>query len=255
MAIKQEIESRCTYNLRAEAAPFGQDAVEYFLFGDVREGYCDLFASAMALMARSQGIPARMATGYFPSSGETDAQGMYVVRESDAHAWAELYFEGVGWVPFDATEGADSVPGGGRGDPTVSRALIHQPWFRWLLGTLVAMAALLGLGFVVAPGRRGTSTHSPEHRQLSRAYSRFVAFLERASRRPRRLSETPSEYLQVVAPHLLTSSVRAEALNRQFEAAFYSSRTATKELVAGLEAELRALAAAWRLERRGAKPG
>jgi transglutaminase-like putative cysteine protease len=70
-------------------------------FLDRRSGYCVHFASAMAVMARSLGIPARVAVGFLPGSREAD--GTYTVTLRDAHAWPELYFGGVGWVRFEPT--------------------------------------------------------------------------------------------------------------------------------------------------------
>jgi len=82
----------------------GVGVLEAFL--EVREGYCVHFASAMAVMARELGIPSRLAIGYqpgsvVPSSGSdlTD----YRLLSSDLHAWPELFFEGVGWLPFEPT--------------------------------------------------------------------------------------------------------------------------------------------------------
>ncbi|MEI4282051.1 transglutaminase domain-containing protein [Tetragenococcus halophilus] len=77
-----------------------QDYVDHFLF-DFQVGYCDNFSSAMVVMLRSVGIPARWAKGF--STGEEVSENHYVVRNSDAHSWAEVYFEGYGWLPFEAT--------------------------------------------------------------------------------------------------------------------------------------------------------
>jgi transglutaminase-like putative cysteine protease len=77
----------------------GSDAIAAFL--EARRGYCVHFASAMALMARLLNIPARVAVGFTP--GTRDGNGGYVVGLHDAHSWPELYFEGVGWVPFEPT--------------------------------------------------------------------------------------------------------------------------------------------------------
>ena len=89
------------YNESIEAPPAGQDGVDYFLF-DVREGYCDYYASAMAVMARAVGIPARVANGY--TRGEAMEDGKtFLVRERHAHAWAEVYFPRYGWVQFEPT--------------------------------------------------------------------------------------------------------------------------------------------------------
>lgn len=75
-------------------------------FLEVREGYCVHFASAMAVMARELGIPSRLAIGYQPGSVVPSPGSdltSYRVQSSDLHAWPELYFEGVGWLPFEPT--------------------------------------------------------------------------------------------------------------------------------------------------------
>jgi transglutaminase-like putative cysteine protease len=90
-----------TYNESIPSPPQGAEPVEWFLF-EQREGYCDYFASAMVLMLRSQGVPARWVRGY--AGGEFDAnRGLYVVRESVAHSWPEVYFPGFGWERFEPT--------------------------------------------------------------------------------------------------------------------------------------------------------
>jgi transglutaminase-like putative cysteine protease len=89
----------------------GVDVIGTFL--DVKRGYCVHFASAMAVMARSLGIPARLALGYLPgskSSNIAEGLGRYNVSSHDLHSWPELYFSGVGWVPFEPTPGRGSVP-------------------------------------------------------------------------------------------------------------------------------------------------
>ena len=68
----------------------------------VGTGYCQYYASAMAIMARSLGLPARVAVGFAP--GRAAGDGPYLVREANAHAWAEIYFPGYGWQIFEATK-------------------------------------------------------------------------------------------------------------------------------------------------------
>lgn len=82
----------------------GLDAVAQFL--QVRSGYCVHYASAFAVMARSLGMPARIVVGYLPGSASRIAQQggtEYTVTSSQLHAWPEVYFQGVGWVPFEPT--------------------------------------------------------------------------------------------------------------------------------------------------------
>ncbi len=90
-----------SYNEDIPAPPPSVDAVDWFLFQQ-REGYCDYYASALVVMARSLGIPARIASGY--ARGLYDPQThTWVVRESDAHSWPEIWFPGYGWIPFEPT--------------------------------------------------------------------------------------------------------------------------------------------------------
>jgi transglutaminase-like putative cysteine protease len=100
-ALERYLREMIKYNELIEAPPEGQDGVDYFLF-NVREGYCDYYASAMAVMARAVGIPARVAAGYSQGQYNPDT-GTYRVREKDAHAWVEIFFPRYGWVEFEPT--------------------------------------------------------------------------------------------------------------------------------------------------------
>jgi len=94
-------EARLTYSMAAFAAPAGADPVEHFVF-EKREGYCMHFASALTLMLRAIGIPARLVGGYHAKDYDW-AKQEYIVRHMDAHAWVEVPFAGQGWVRFDCT--------------------------------------------------------------------------------------------------------------------------------------------------------
>lgn len=89
------------YNLAAQPPPPENDGVDWFLFEE-KEGWCTQFASAMVVMLRSVGVPARLAGGYRP--GELDvASGNFIVRVRDAHTWPEVYFPSYGWIGFEPT--------------------------------------------------------------------------------------------------------------------------------------------------------
>lgn len=99
------------YLYSLELAPGGDenDPITHFL--ETRQGYCVQFASAMVMMARHEGIPARMAVGFLPGQRQTD--GTWAVRASDAHTWPELYIDGLGWIRFEPTPGrAGNTPPG-----------------------------------------------------------------------------------------------------------------------------------------------
>lgn len=101
-----------------QRAGSGMETIERFLTDD-RVGYCEQFATAMAMMARSLGIPARVSIGFL--SGEPGrAPGAWLFRGTDMHAWPELYFAGVGWVAFEPTPGGSGYapPSFARGDST-----------------------------------------------------------------------------------------------------------------------------------------
>lgn len=89
------------YNDQIPGPEPGQDGVDYFLF-DEREGYCNYYASAMAVMLRHLGIPTRVASGYATGEYIEDA-GVYRVRNRDAHTWVEVFFPTYGWVEFEPT--------------------------------------------------------------------------------------------------------------------------------------------------------
>lgn len=89
------------YDLNAPIPADGADAVDDYLF-ESRRGFCEQIASSLVVMLRSQGVPARLATGYIP--GERDqVSGVWKVRASDAHAWVEAWFPDTGWEAFDPT--------------------------------------------------------------------------------------------------------------------------------------------------------
>ena len=128
MAIQSFLRSTAnfTYDTRVPPAT-SQDAVWDFL--QDRRGYCVQFATAMAIMARTQGIPTRVAIGFLPGEAvEKDGQFTYVVTGKQAHAWPELYFEGFGWVRFEPTPAeqtglpplwSDPLAGVGIGGPSI----------------------------------------------------------------------------------------------------------------------------------------
>lgn len=89
------------YDDQIAGPPAGVDPIEYFLYA-VQAGYCDYFASAMVVMLRSLGIPARVVSGY--AQGEqTAATDTYLVRNRHAHTWVEVFFPNIGWVEFEPT--------------------------------------------------------------------------------------------------------------------------------------------------------
>ena len=97
-AIETRLQEEFDYAERVPTRPLPLDG---FLFQE-RRGYCQQFSGAMALMLRMVGVPARVAAGFSPGSYNRDTRE-YRVRDLDAHSWVEVYFTGIGWVPFDPT--------------------------------------------------------------------------------------------------------------------------------------------------------
>ncbi len=96
--VERYLQNTFTYSERVPTRPI---PLMGFLYEDKR-GYCQQFSGAMALMLRMAGIPARVAAGFSPGSYNKDTEE-YRVRDLDAHSWVEVWFTGIGWVPFDPT--------------------------------------------------------------------------------------------------------------------------------------------------------
>jgi len=103
------------YNDAIPAPPAGRDPIEYFLF-DIQEGYCDYYATAMAMMLRVVGVPARTASGYAEGMFDEES-GAYFVTERDAHTWVEVFFPEYGWIEFEPTAGESPLERASGDDP------------------------------------------------------------------------------------------------------------------------------------------
>ncbi|MCU1393005.1 MAG: hypothetical protein JWM34_1433 [Ilumatobacteraceae bacterium] len=100
IALQTWFRDNFTYDLSIQRG-HSDDALENFL--RIRRGYCEQFSAAFASMARSVGVPARVAVGF--TYGELGTDGLYHVYGRDAHAWPEVWFDGLGWVSFEPTPG------------------------------------------------------------------------------------------------------------------------------------------------------
>jgi transglutaminase-like putative cysteine protease/uncharacterized protein (DUF58 family) len=187
-AIEAWLRSNVRYQLDAPLPPAGRDAVDFLLF-DSRAGFCEHFAAAEAIMLRSLGIPARIATGYAVTDEVVDAQGWSVVRDSDAHAWVEVWIEGHGWVASDPTAGSTLLDPSADDSPLQRlRDAWNRMWSddagrRLLAFGLVAAAAIGALIVVLLrrrrpAGGRSSSAH-PREATLEplAAFGRFRAAL------------------------------------------------------------------------------
>ena len=194
------LQQNYAYTLDAPAIPQGEDAAQHFLFHQKR-GYCDLFATALAVMARSVGIPTRLATGY--AGGRYDPErGYHILRESDAHAWVEAYLPPWGWIAVDATPAGELPP-----LSPVRRSLLLARFFYQDHPAAVNLSAALVLGALIfglirywrarlGPAVPSREKAGPRQIVLS-AYARLCHLLARRGR-PRAPSQTPLEFLAVL---------------------------------------------------------
>lgn len=112
------------YSLDVEAPPPDRDPVDFFLF-DLQSGYCDYYASAMTVMARSVGIPARLVIGY--AAQQPDERGVQSIYQINAHAWVEVYFQGIGWIEFEPTAAFATRTEVVEGDPLAIDSATPEP--------------------------------------------------------------------------------------------------------------------------------
>jgi transglutaminase-like putative cysteine protease len=144
LAYERWLATNTQYDLDAPVPPDGADAVDDFLF-ESRLGYCEQIASTLVIMLRSQGVPARLATGYVP--GERDrVAGVWKVRARDAHAWVEVWFPLTGWEAFDPTAEvplAGEVDSGTVGGDLIGATISSVAAYRLHLAGLALMAVVL----------------------------------------------------------------------------------------------------------------
>lgn len=221
--IQDEIQARCE----------GLSAVE--CFATIKAGYCQYYASTMAILLREAGIPTRLAQGFLP--GERSGDGTEVVRNSGAHAWVQVYFPGYGWKDFDPTGGNRSVlepppsgppetasprptgplptlppresedPGNPRRSPgVVPPGTTQNPFQR--SGPFIAIAALLAIGVLAlafVAWRRGPRPMHPDRAwgSVSRWAAR-LGFAPRASQTVYEFAGALGDTLPIVRPELST---------------------------------------------------
>jgi transglutaminase-like putative cysteine protease len=218
-AVDSYLQTHETYDLTSPLPAPGEDAVDDFLFVS-HQGFCEQFASAAAIMLRSAGIPSRLVTGY--SKGDlTSSPGERIMRGTDAHAWIQVWYPGVGWVSSDPTAAAvvpqaTTAPASSKTSAAkaaserhplpLAAALRIMPGGR--LGWLIALVALIvvGAGTALLIGGlrrrrpivlRTATTHEPRPGDgpVLQAYVRLDSALGGQGREP-------EQTLREVARHL-----------------------------------------------------
>ena len=240
-AIEAWLAANTLYTLDIPPLPRGADAVDQFLFVD-KAGFCEQIGTAMVVMLRSLGIPARLAAGYAP--GERNPfTGLYEVRASDAHAWADVWFPVVGWQGFDPTADvplAGESSRGAAGAGLFSYLSRHLPRpSPWLVP---AAAAVIATGVLVAGARRRRLARRRPWRR------RYLARLEAEGARrgrPRRPHETPPAYARALAASVLPDRRLAERVAATLDAEVYAGTPAPDTERDEAEAVLADVTARW----------
>jgi len=261
------------YSQQIAPPPAGVDGVEYFLF-DVKEGYCDYYASAMTTMLRAVGVPARLVVGYTPGEEVGSSEGsrgqavQYRVLERNAHAWPEAYFPTYGWIQFEPTASeplltrsetapkpvpapTPAAPGnldepndirGERGNPQDLAPLTPQGPVSWIqarrVGVATAgLAAIVALfvGMVVYRRRSARSSASDVLGHLFDHMGTWAARLHI----PWRASQTPLERASGLSEALPAAQPAIDGLATLFVAQQYGRQQPAGE-------ELARVSAGWR---------
>lgn len=224
-----------TYSTSLEAGA-GDDPVAAFL--TERIGYCEQFAASMALMARSLGIPARVNVGF--TSGTQNTDGTWSVRGRNAHAWPELWFDGLGWVWFEPTPRSDGEAAGVVApsysdvpdratqfpaddplptpppvdvDPGVGpNASGSLPWW-WIPILLVIAVGALGPPGIRALRRRRRTEQADPVMRIEGAWAEFVETVDRFGLRPPR-QLTPRDYVTWMRSEMVRSDVTFDGPSR-----------------------------------------
>jgi hypothetical protein len=183
-AIESYLKNNYGYTLQLPGAR-ESDPLASFLFVRKR-GHCEYFASSMAIMLRTQRIPARVVNGF--RGGEyNDLTGSYIVRERDAHSWVEVYFPEFGWVTFDPTPAGPSVTSAGR----FSRIELYldaasEMWREWVINYDFSHQMRLSNQISVTTG----SVHSSLRAWLTGKYRRLLDRMAGVQQRMQRMSPT-----------------------------------------------------------------
>jgi transglutaminase-like putative cysteine protease len=222
----------------------GQDTVDEFLFGN-RTGFCEQISTAMAVMLRSIGIPAREAVGFVPGP-YNPITDLYDVQARDAHAWVQVWFPGYGWQSFDPTA---VVPAA---NPSPGSTLVHDaagavarlPWL--VIGPALAAGAVAGALWTWRRRRPRTWAE-----QAARA----IEAAGRRAGRPRRPDETLSEHAAAIDAVAGDRSETWRALAAVVEASAYGGRHPTPEDGRRLLASMRTLRTGLPRPAAGGAPG
>ncbi len=184
VALETYLQTRFLYTLQLPRR-VPHDPLANFLF-ERKQGHCEYFASSMAVMLRTLGIPSRVVNGF--RTGEfNDVTSQYVVRARDAHSWVEAYFPGYGWVAFDPTPGAALPVRSGWGRVMLYVDAMRSWWRDWVVDYDATHQRMLAMG-AQSSGRQLVQ----ELRQWWR--SRYESLLAAARRTQGKISASPRRW-------------------------------------------------------------
>jgi transglutaminase-like putative cysteine protease/uncharacterized membrane protein YidH (DUF202 family) len=209
-AIEQYLRSNYPYTTDVPRPPANQDLVDFFLF-DLRKGYCDYYASAMVVLARAAGIPARLAIGYATGTYNLNS-GRFVVSQADAHSWVEVYFPGIGWVTFEPTASLPEINRSAQpsqaATPVVPPPQVSQPQsspnrvgnFIYALLALPILAVLTWIGYdEINLHRLGVRSAAKEIYRRMRRCGSFIDVPEQPGATPFEFAALLSSRIQALA--------------------------------------------------------
>ncbi len=197
------------YDLQIPSPPKDQDIVDYFLF-DLQKGYCDYYASAMVILSRASGLPARIAVGYSTGTYQPESNTLFIT-EAQAHSWAEIYIAPYGWITFEPTA---SMPLVARASETESNQIpdpvdsgeennsLAQNWVHVLI--VLGISAAVGMTYLAI--RRlllWMGLISEKKTSIKRFYFRMQAYLDKYHNIETK-ALTPLEYQEAVIQWLKT---------------------------------------------------
>jgi hypothetical protein len=186
-ALEKYLKTHYGYTLQLLRTPV-KDPLANFLF-DRRQGHCEYFASAMTVMLRTLGIPARVVNG-FRSDEFNDVTANYVVRAQDAHAWVEAYFPGYGWQTFDPTPASNKGTPQGWGRVALYLDAAASFWREWVVSYDSSHQYVLGQSAV-------NQTRDIWERLRIFAHLRYAAMLRWARHRQQPIERSPGKWVGI----------------------------------------------------------
>lgn len=196
------------YSLEIPTPPEGRDVADYFLF-DLQTGYCDYYATAMVVLARAAGLPARLAIGY--ANGHYDPiNARYVITAADAHSWPEIFFPGFGWIAFEPTAALPTFRPSGETPPVVAAVEEDGRIFtfptpalfrRLLIGILAAAGLVLAVSLLWSASEPWRFSWLTPPSALRLIYRRMVRSGQRLGA-PLHRGDTPGEFAASFAARL-----------------------------------------------------